>query len=787
MPLFRDDEEILNECDQLVKDDELDAEDRTTIESFYNGRNTMSPDEAERNGITQITNHLFGYDSLNLARLQIEAIFTQPKEVWTFKFPEAPMEFRQQWEMYSTACFNKVIRESRRLKPHVKTLAGETTLHGSGFLMFRDTEDWCPVFARPLVPTGTGILASDVPYACIPGHLTLGEMKRYLKASEDLKKNGTEGFWRTGNLEKAIEVLEGNITGRTGTLGTTMNGVTIDEREQMYQEQGLNGPGYRMKLPVYYFYVARPEEEGTPFDLIILARFTPHQRKYATDRMKTVLPVCLFKREKMFERANNWLNPFFIDAAIGGNTSWHRTMGLGQLNYEPDMHTEQFFNVAMQGSIENLRRTFRIEGQADWELINRWNQGDTPSNVLPPGVKFEEAAKNPNFQYAFTTIQMLQQLSRRNASSSVGNSGDTSTNELEIQALERQGRNAEALAARMSDIQESADALGLEIFRRMCAPLPMRFDPGYEEIRAFQEGLRKDGVPIGLLRRWLKSPDRQVICEIDRSTGDGDRVRQIMVDNMLMSRLHLFNPQAQQIILRRVTANQTKDYGFAAQIVPYEPKPDGNQVDRANGENETCMLRGITGHVPERKEDDIDMVHIPEHLGGMQALLAKGDVKGWDQMDLAGFKAMGAHCAMHIQTLEAIPEQKQAAGEMYNQLQQLARQGQEFANNMKDSGKEIDPVEAKKLELAERKQLISERSQLALEQHRADAMTLSRQKESFKQVATAAQLANQENQSAEGRKMQVAQMLLDKQEKVKERANERSAAATKRAESKAKS
>jgi hypothetical protein len=535
-------------------------------------------------------------------------------------------------------------------------------------------------------------------------------------------------------------------------------------------------------VPVYFFYVARPDEEGTPFDLIILARWTPAQRDRAT-KQKMILPVVMYECERKYENAHQWLNPYFIDTSIGGEPSWHRVMGLGALNYEADVDTEQFFNTAMQGSLENLRRTFRVESQADWELIAKWNQGQTPSNVLPPGLKSDEAVKNPNFQYAFTTMQMLQGLSRRNASSAIGNTGDSSSNELEIQALERQGRNAEALAARMSDIYDATDALGLEMFRRMLQPVPMASDPGYEEIVAFQKRLRKDGVSVDLLRKWMKNNEGQVCVETSRATGDGDRVRMVMVNQMLMNRLHLFNPQAQQIILKRVTAQETQDYKLAEELVPYEKKADANQVERANNENQACILRAITGYVPERNPDDLDMEHVPEHFGGMQGLLAIGQAKGWTQIELAAFKALGSHAAMHIQAVKAIKEQADVANQMMHTLEGIAKQGQEFANNLEQS--EQDEAKQKELELKERNQMLKERGQVALEQHRAAALDLSKRKQASKEVIEAQRLADQENDGAHRRMMTEVEMVEGKKDKIIERAEERSQAADERAAAKA--
>ena len=171
--------------------------------------------------------------------------------------------------------------------------------------------------------------------------------------------------------------------------------------------------------------------------------------------------------------------------------------------------------------------------------------------------------RQPNFQHSFTTMQMLTSLTRKNAASSISHAEDGKAKELEINALERQGRNAEALASRMSDIYECVDSLGSEMFRRFVAEEPLPCDPGYAEIRMFQEVMRKHKIPLVTLRRQKNGNFVHVCVRSSRAAGDGNTVKRRMVNQMLMSRLNLFNPEAQQVILRRVTAEETGDYEFA--------------------------------------------------------------------------------------------------------------------------------------------------------------------------------------------------------------------------------
>ena len=746
---FTDYLDMTAEADQLVFEDALDSGDRSSISSFYNGRQAMSNSEADAQGVNELTNHLFGYDSMAQAKAQVEAIYTRPQQVWTVNLPGVPQQLQQKWSMAVSKNLNAVIKASGRLKPQIKSIAGDAVLYGRACAMFRDPYDWCPRLMRPLVPRGTGTLAGDVPYAVVPSYLSLSELIRVQERHKRAGKRGLKSFWKGESVAAAIDTLQENVS--KGNFIAADGRTQADEVEQDFQENKIMYSQYRTKLPVYYIYTAHPDEEGVPADLTILARYTPNQMA-ASAKAQQSLPTCLYERENLFDKAEHWLHPFFVDASLDGEMTWHRVMGLGRLNYDNDVDVEEFFNEAMQGSKENLRRTFKVGQQGDWELIKRWNDGEYASNLLPPGVDIAEMSKNPNFQYAFNTMAMLQQQSHKNAGTSYGAANPPdSKKELQVQALERQGRNAETMGNRINDIYECFDRLGLEIYRRMLGETPLPLDEGYEEVMQFQKLCRMDGVPVEILRKLYDAGTSGTVVETNRTVGDGNQVKEQMVNQFLMSTIHMYSPEAQEIIKRRVTASMTRDYAFAESVVPFDKKPDANQVARANEENNSCMSRGIAGYIPQCAPDDVDAVHLPQHFGFLQALLAKGKAnKGWDMCDLGAFKVGGAHCLIHINRIGQNKQAKALVTQLNQTLQGLAKQGQEFANNLQkqQQAEQPSPVEQAKLQIAQKKQQLDVQKQRALEQHRKETIKLGQRKAASGEVIAAAQLINSERQAS---------------------------------------
>lgn len=741
---------MLAEADQLVSEDRWDAEDRATIQDFYNGRETMTKAEAEARGTQNVTNHLFGYDSISLAQAQLMGFYTKDEIMWNLKFPHVEQHDRRRQELCATQKWNAIMKKSRRFKPEWKSLTGEATLHGNGCLMHLDNEDWCPKFRRIYVPRGTGILADDVPYCVVPDYLTLVDLERAYKQTIDRKEEGWPTYWRERDLRQTIDMLKGNIGGQMNT-SFTANNIGIDEQRENARAGADNGAGLRTRIPVYYFYYKN--EEGA-FDLTILPRLTAIQKKEFAEKVST-MPEALYERKDLFEKACYFLHPFFIDCEIGGRTTWHRVMGLGRLNYQPDVEAEEFFNDAMQGSREQLRRLYQVGTAADWEMLKTWASGSGPTNVLPPGVTLAEARMAPNFQHAFTAIDMLMGLSRKNSSAYMANPGDAKANELEVNAIERQSRNAEALSARIADIYECCDALGCEIFRRFIAENPLKSDSGYEEINEFQKLMRAEGISLSHLRKERDGKYINFEVKTSRAVGDGSKVKQAMANQMLMQRLPMFSAEAQQIILRRVTAEETGDYDFAKELVPYQKKEDPDQVQRANQENDTCDKQGVIGVIPPINDDDLHPVHVNQHFRSMQADIARGSIRPWDQVDLAGFKSKGGHVAMHIQALQKDPNQKDLANQLNQQLQSLAKQGQEHEHNLQQQQEKnnLSPVEQQDMQIKERKQGLAEHAQESLEQHRNASLDLSRQKAEAQTLTTMRQTALNEQKTFHDERM----------------------------------
>ena len=736
MAYFENAEEMIREAEVLIRENADESTDEAILTGFYNGKDLC---ESQTGFSGNQKNHLMGFDSMNDARLQLERIYTGQKLVWRIALPNARPQDRQRWEMQIENKLNAIIKASHRFKPQWKGLCGMVTLMGRGVLVHTDKYDWCPEMMRPLVPIRTGTLADDVPYAVIPGSMTIRDLNRYLVSA---RKN-PDTSWKIAAVEATIRMLSENV-GTEMTSGTNAFSSNITPAEAAEMAPKGTGAELRTTILVFHVYENCTEDDGSKYvKHTIIARHGEDMRSRYQEGTGKRMPMMLYQDEYFADAPEEWLHPYFIDCKIGKTTTWHNVMGLGRLNYEADVEAEVFMNEVVQGSKEQLRRLYTVESNADMEAMQQFLSGDRAGNILPEGLKAAEVTKNPGFQYAMQTMGLMRNISAAHSKSSVPNSQESSDRELEVNAIERQGRAALSLSARIGDFYDDTDRLGTEIVRRFLTIEPLPTDRAYSEIKEFQDFLKERKIPISILRE--KGEDGGLLniqVATGRTMGQGDRVTEVMTNRMLMSRFQFYSPQAQQMILRQITASETGDHDLAEALVPETPKTDPQQIERANSENQACVLRGITGYVPQIQADDMPMYHIQEHMGGLEGMLAKGQAQGWEPVDAGAFKALGAHTAAHIQQIMADKNQKNTGRQLMGRLQQFASAADQLVKAMeqKQADQELTASEQVRFRQADQKLQLAERKEENVVRNRRDTLALKEAELASRDVAAGEKL-----------------------------------------------
>ncbi len=742
-PYFDKVEDALGAAQQLVLEDRDAAFDREVVAKFYNGRETMTPDEAEKQGVKTIVNHLFGYSALDQLRQQLFSIMTADERLWKIGFNKKelggkPLNSgdRQSLEEQLTAKFNNRIRRSKRLKPEIRSTMDNCVLHGRNPLLFTDRFDWCPRSGFLYVPGDTGTTPETFTYGFSADKMPVWRLKTYLKKAKQSDGTG----WNTKALEDALDALQIN---REVNTSIHLDG---EERENENRQQDNSSFGDRREssqtMPVWYLYEVDQDKADKPVGVTVIARYTFTSEGTSNENVVTRDKV-LYTNRDHYKSVHHWLKPFFIDTQIGGASTWHSVMGLGKLNYPRDADVEDFFNMAMDGAKDNVRTKYQVADGASREKMQRFFQ--ERSDILPEGLQIAQQQNNQNFKNAFEVVNILQMLSKGDAGAAYSNSSEGE--ELQIQAQERQGRATALISSRMADIFDMMDEVGLEIFRRFMVGENPENSPGYGDVKAFRDEMDELGITAEIRREICETSCgllKYVKIKTSRAAGDGSPVHEAMVNDRLVANLGMYAPAAQETIKRRVTMSWTRDPDFAAEVVPYERQVDPDQLARARTENTAAIERGITGFTPELNADDVAQIHVPEHDNALDALLAKSMNEGsMNPFAAAGFKSLASHLAKTIKSMEGDKVLAEIANAALQKLQEQSRQAEglieAFAANQEKN--ELSAAERLKHEQWAADHEFKQRQQASIEQNRQDKLQIDTRQAAVSEVATIASTA----------------------------------------------
>ena len=713
-PYWKNIDEAIGNASDLVKEDDFAADDRQVIANFYNGRELMSNAEAEEQNIANIVNHLFGYGALNGFKLQIAAIYSAGQYLWTPDIIKGAQEHEKAGhQVHMANSFNRHIKKSRRLKPEVQAMSGDLVLHARAVMMFRDNFDWCPRIAHVYVPKGTGTVSSDIPYAFVADNIPYWKLK-------EQQRNYTEGgLWDKTALDKAIKYIE--QTGAVSLDNQNSFGYENPQQSQNQDEQTGMDFSTAMDLPVWYIYEVNHDNPALPVDVKIVTRYELIGTGRDDSMQSLPKDDLLFSQKNHFKHVQHWIHPIFMDTEIGGRPTWHSVTGIGRLNYERDGDVEEFFNLAMDGAKDKMRTKWQTIDGASREKLQRFFA--RREDVVPEGIKPVEMKYDPGYQHAMGIMQLLQQTSKEDAGAGFSNAGSQG-DELEIQAAERQQRSGFQVSARMDDVYEGLDDLGAEVFRRFCNLNLSKSRMGYREIKAFQDDMEEREIDF---KKYGKSDRfgelKNCVVKTSRAAGDGSEVSKMRTNAKLMSWLGLFPPEGQELVKRRVVADETRDTDFAESVVPFEPQPDPDQLARARQENISSLQRGIVGFVAQRNKDDLDPVHTGEHKEGLDAAVATGRAQGYfTQPEAKGFESLATHQMIHIRNMQQTGVNPEAANELMQALQGQTREADALAKQgeQREQQDELSAMDRHKIENDLANRQMDQQKQSSIEQDRAN-------------------------------------------------------------------
>lgn len=723
MKLFKKAAAMFAEVTTMASKERNRREDRATVSNFFNGAPPLSDKEAEDLGITVNVNHLFGYKDIDDATGQMIALFTKPPHLFSVELDAAPPGKAAEWGAKAQAAATRVLRKIDSFKTHFVGAMGDAGLHGQS--VFHYTSRTFPLpkqapLSAMLVPDGASTDTGELTHFCREGWITISELHRIIKQEPP--------GWKMAAVRKVLKKFYENELG--GPNGFEIDRSNVEALEYKRQENSGSESSREMKVPVYYFYQQNCDKQGEPYALTILLRDSSFQEPDSESDVRM-----LYRDEECYSRIQCILQPIFLDCIIGGESKWHRVLGLGTLNYSINQSLELLICRAKQATLEASMNLWQVKDTTTRDAVQQILLKH--NGVLPVGMDLVPNRYQADLASIFQMIQMFRQQGKENSGGQQANVGD-SNDQLEVQALAQQHNTASRSNNRSANQYDYLDRMWHETFGRLTNPFIDTWDDGYSVVMDFQGEMQRQGIPLYYLQ------PHNVQVRAVRIVGDGSRQKEIAAASYLSANRSHFAPQVQPKITRLLTGLALDNYTLAEELTPIQEEPDTPQLMRADTEN-SIMMTTRRQQVP--KVDDIDELHVPQHFPAMETMLQDGlqyQNAAFTPPQAEAFKLIGAHVVMHIQRIEGHAEatkndpHRATARAMMEQLNQLASMGEKLIKNMEqgmESQREkMDPMELARLQLdLQKHQLATQKLQHSMQKFERQ-QGAREQQQSFNQV-----------------------------------------------------
>lgn len=636
---FESVDELISEKDNLLRQSKRKRDRIKTVRAFTNGLATMTDEEAEELGRTEITNHLLGFRNIQQVETQNYSIYSSSNAMVEVKVDTDNPELDSKLTVIMTNVINQAIYEKGKFGNLWRSVAGELPIASVAPLMFDTKQGWCPRLAsNMLFPKGTGYIAEDITYSFAPRELTVADLK---KLSDSVA--GTEGkFISKKDIDSMLEALREQIRLDSKAIASRDGdadelGASVTEEADIYQKER------KTTFNAWWYYEVAHDTNGS---YVSATLFT----EACTIGNTTIGETAIAFRKKAYDNPESWLHFIIADSEIGGVKSVDTAKGIAELTYNSDSDREELFNIIMEGTKERAKPKYQVESSADIDAVLQWNPSEDP--FAPTGIaEFPVHAPTGDL---FAPLELLGQNSAQLSAGMISNTGRGG--ESRNQTLERQQNTGAIVNNRIADVYKNLDMLLAEVVYRFLVSPTKKGSEGWQDIYWVRQQLDiQIGQKIGLEWKHLAKKEfgRFNFLKIRavRTIGEGDRSEQLEISNWLMGNITSFQPQVRPHIIHKATQAVTKDPDLADFLVRQPDIVLSSQRVVAENEYDTILRRAVLGELISPAVDDIHQDHMGVHLKDLQAHLSRHSVQPWTQADMLGFAGMVEHIGEHLQIL----------------------------------------------------------------------------------------------------------------------------------------
>ncbi len=676
---FEDADDLVRAKDEAWGSVKTRRERQKIVRQFTNMLNTLSDQEAEELGRTEITNH----GLTHRAMLQVETVFTSMVTVTNALVevivdtdnPERDLVWSQR---ISEAINRGAVHFKGKFANFWRKVAGEITIAGGCPTLMPKKYGWLPSL-RPdmFFPKDTGLDADGVTYAFDPVELSYDDLKKMLASVGEREGRRI----KKKNVEKLLEALKEQVRfGVKEGISTQSEDISTGVLER--------GTGERYAtISAWWFYEVKYNQDGSQY--VSATLFTDGVGGLLMESSSACSAQVIAFIEKAYESPSDWLHMIFVDSEIGGVKNVDTTRGIAEMIYPSAVDMEELLNLILEGDKIRARPKMVVRESADVDAVARWNI--MTDLYAPDGV--EEMVFKTGTAPLQTPMNLLSQNAAGLASDAFANQGRGG--ELRQQALERQQNSAMLQTNRVSEGYNHLDSILETVVWRLLAGPVKPGTEGYMETKWVRAYLERYEIPLKELAKREHGRFLHLRVRARRTIGNGDRVNQLDTSNWLMSNIMSYPPGARPQVLQLATLLQTQDPDLTERLVQVPKAVINAQKITAENENDTIRRRALLGQSISVGLDDIHQDHIPIHLLDMQTMLAEAQFAPWTRRTVIEFAAMSEHVGEHLQVLLGNPATNPEAKAFLRDYQNIVQEGQRLAQDVQEQESQANGLSPK--------------------------------------------------------------------------------------------
>lgn len=625
--------------------------------------------------------------------------------------------------------FDRLLKSWYGFDFNVQSMLYDFCGFGKGFLVWGDKTSWRFSHAphwRVLVPDGTAADVEKLEILIYRERMRVNQLWNFIRNKKVAKESG----W---NIEATVRAIANafpeNVTGSEQ--------YNYELVQQKLKDKDLIEGARCSTVPVAHIYVREFDNKVSHY--MVVEEGAPNKGSKTT---KTE-PEFLFEDHNAYENFQQGIAAFFLETLDG---SWNGASGLGKDIYSAMAIKDRLKCSFLDGVF--LRCGIALQARTGAALQKAALVQAGVFNIIPDGYDVQQATLLGDIASAADADVYLDNVIASNTGVYKQRQMKTQGNPITAEQARLDQMNSMVLGnSSVNRFYSSLDKLGAETYRRACLESSAKDDES-KAARDFRQRCYDRGVPKDALKKTE-------YVRAYRNVGNGSIQMRQMAIKEFFPFLGMLNEEERQNYKEDAVA---AIFGHAmvdryASRDRRQKLPNDHEA-QALLENAAIKIGAPVAWTPTQN----NVVHAQTHLqAATQALNSLG--QGANPVEVLAFAdGIGAHTAVHLQSLASDTTRKQEYQLLSQQLQQLAaltdklkakvradqkaamQQQMEQAANQKQT---LDEMQLKQLETAQEMKHKQEKHDQQMKQSREKTT----QKLVLNDATTAAKIANQHQES----------------------------------------